>query len=143
MGSQFQASSRPHSEHIPLAELIRQAVDGLLAHHPTEIGCDFDLDPQIIVRQMPDKIRDLVHALVRQSLQEMDGGGELTITAWSDGERVELEIADTGRSVAQRPTRLPLVAAVVGARLHWQDCPQGGAAVTVDLGCQTARNEAA
>lgn len=143
MGSYFQTSDRPHSDQIQLAELIRQATDGLLVRHPAEIGCDFDLDPRIIVRQMPNEIRDLVHALVRQSLQEMEDGGELTITAWSDGERVELEIADTGRSVTQRPKCLPMVAAVVGARMHWQDCPQGGAAVTVDLGSQTVRREAA
>lgn len=143
MGSHFQASDKPNSCQIPLAELVRRAVDERLADHPAEIGCDFDLDPQIIVRQMSDKIHDLVQALVRQSLQEMEAGGELTITAWSDGERVELEIADTGRSVSHRPTRLPMVAAIVGARMHWQDCPQGGAAVTVDLGSQSVRREAA
>lgn len=143
MGSHFYTTDVPHSQQISLAELIHQATAGLLARHPAEIGCDFDLDPRIVVRQMPDQVRDLVHALVRQSLQEMEQGGELTITAWSDGERVELEIADTGRPVLQRPTRLPLVAAVVGAKMRWQDCPQGGAAVTVDLGCQTVHREAA
>lgn len=143
MGTHFQLSELPLSDQIPLADLIRQAADDLLAQHPAEIGCDFDLDPRILVRQMPDQVRDLVRALVRQSLQEMEEGGELAITAWSDGERVELEIADTGRSVTLRPMRLPLVAAVIGARMHWQDCPQGGAAVTVNLGSQTVRQEAA
>jgi hypothetical protein len=73
----------------------------------------------------------------------MTAGGDLTLTAWSDGERVELEIADTGRAIAERPQCLPLVAAVVGAQMCWQDCPQGGAAVTIFFGRRVAQQSAA
>ncbi|SRR6056297_1856415 len=131
------------AEAIPLVDVIRQATSEPLAAHAATIRCEQDIDPGILVRDVPEQVGELVRILVRQALQEMPAGGELTLTAWSDGERVELEIADTGRPIAERPHCLPLVAAVVGAEMCWQDCPQGGAAVTIFFGRRLAQHSAA
>ena len=73
----------------------------------------------------------LVESLVRAAIAEMPAGGELFITGVQTEQGYELEIADEGHPVADRFQWRPLVAAKLGATLRWQDCPQGGAAVTI------------
>jgi len=69
--------------------------------------------------------------LVSQSLSEMPEGGDLTITACETAQGLELELADTGCDIENRVQRTPIAAAAMGVELVWQNCPQGGAAVTM------------
>ena len=84
-----------------------------------------------------DAIAQLVGTLVGSSLEactESEHGEvpcELLITACELGGRVEIEVADNGPAADSRPHRIPLVTAQLNANLFWQDCPQGGVAVTV------------
>jgi hypothetical protein len=85
----------------------------------------------------------LVRTLVKQAIDEMPDGGDLTVTACETHRGVELEMADTGSDIQQRAQRLPLTAAAIGAQLAWQNCPQGGAAVTVTFRRQSGQRRIA
>jgi len=74
---------------------------------------------------------DLIQSLVNQSLSEMPHGGDLSITACETEQGLELELADTGCDIEKRSQRTPIAAAALGVQLVWQNCPQGGAAVTM------------
>ncbi|NND97012.1 MAG: ATPase, partial [Pirellulaceae bacterium] len=73
----------------------------------------------------------LLRTLVVQALGEMGDGGDLVITGCETPLGVELEVADSGCDIESRPQNLPLAAAAIQAKLNWQNCPQGGAAVTI------------
>ena len=79
----------------------------------------------------PERTVDLIQSLVNQSLSETPNGGDLTITACETDQGLELELADTGCDIKDRLKRTPIAAAALGVQLVWQNCPQGGAAVTM------------
>lgn len=105
----------------------------MLMAHTSPVCLDVDIDHAIESPVDAASICQLVQSLVKQSLLEMPQGGELTITACETATGVELELADTGGDVSQRMCTLPMVAAAMHAEIRWQNCPQGGAAVTVTL----------
>ena len=114
-----------------LAVLVESVTAPLLIEHSAPVCLEIDVDTSIGVPADAHRTAELFRALVRQSLQEMPDGGDLTITACETPRGLELELADTGCDIEDRATRLPLAAAAIGARVGWQNCPQGGAAVTV------------
>lgn len=120
-----------------LAVLVESVTAPLLVQHTGRISLEVDIDTQLDVPADPAATVLLIRTLVSQALTEMPEGGELTITACETAGGVELEMADTGQDVNDRATRLPLVAAAIGAQVKWQNCPQGGAAVTVSFAPQT------
>ncbi|WP_231615292.1 ATPase [Novipirellula artificiosorum] len=104
----------------------------ILTQNHSPICLEVDIDPSIRIPADGEKVAELVRTLVNQSIAEMGvQGGELTITAVDVSSGLELEVADTGRSIEQRATSLPFIAAALGAKIHWQNCPQGGAAATI------------
>lgn len=72
----------------------------------------------------------LVRSLVKASIECAEDCDELLITIYDSGDVVEIEVADDGPPLQERAQRLPMAAAAVGAELVWQDCPQGGVALT-------------
>ncbi|MFK8112573.1 MAG: ATPase [Rubripirellula sp.] len=114
-----------------LAVLVESVTAPLLIEHSSPICLELDIDTALGVPASPERTVDLIHTLVRQSLAEMPEGGDLTITACETPLGIELEMADTGRDIEDRATLLPLAAASIGAKVMWQNCPQGGGAVTV------------
>ncbi|MEM8667548.1 MAG: ATPase [Planctomycetota bacterium] len=114
-----------------LAVLVESVTAPLLIEHSAPVCLELDVDTEIPVPADPHRIAELVRALVRQSLNEMPEGGDLSIMACETSQGLELELADTGCDIDDRPTNLPMAAAAIGARVGWQNCPQGGAAVTV------------
>ena len=114
-----------------LAVLVESVTAPLLIEHSAPVCLEIDVETTIPVPADPHRTAELVRVLVRQSLDEMPDGGDLSITACEMPNGLELELADTGNEIASRPTSLPMAAAAIGARLDWQNCPQGGAAVTV------------
>lgn len=117
----------------PFAIVVESVASHLLMRHPAPICLEVDIDMDLRVNCDAVSLSQLVDSLVRQALVEMPTGGELTITACETPTGVELEIADTGRSVGDRACKLPMVAAAMAAELVWQNCPQGGGAVTARL----------
>lgn len=103
----------------------------MLMDHPAPVCFDVEVDSAIEVPSDPVVTAELIRALTRQALEEMSDGGDLTVTACETPSGVELEMADTGVDAQDRSHRIPMVAAAIGAQLSWQNCPQGGAAVTV------------
>jgi len=114
-----------------LAVLVESVIGQMLIPHAMPICLELDIDTDIPVPDDVNKVVSLLESLVSQSLEEMPDGGDLTVTAVSSHDGIELELADTGCDVEQRSRRLPMVAAAIGAALSWQNCPQGGGAVTI------------
>ena len=121
----------PPSECRSLAVLVETVIGQILIQCKAPICLELDIDTAIEVPADPERIVSLLETLVAQSLEQMEGGGDLTVTAYQSPVEVELELADTGCDVEKRPKRLPIVAATIGASLSWQNCPQGGGAVTI------------
>lgn len=114
-----------------LVVLVESIAAPMLMEHSAAIALELDIDTAMRVPADPVQTASLIRTLVGQAISEMPSGGDLTVTACETPRGVELEMADTGGDIEQRATRLPLAAAALGARLDWQNCPQGGGAVTV------------
>lgn len=114
-----------------LAVLVESVIAPLLIQHDAPVCLELDIDTSVEVPAEQLRTVELLRTLVTQSLQEMPEGGDLTVTACETPTGLELELADTGCDIADRQKRLPLAAAAIGASLRWQNCPQGGAAVTI------------
>ena len=114
-----------------LAVLVESVAGPLLMRHGAPVALEMDINVDLAVPADAVRTADLIRTLVNQAIDEMPQGGDLVVTACETPQGVELEMADTGRDVEQRAQRLPLAAAAIGAQLAWQNCPQGGAAVTV------------
>lgn len=114
-----------------LESFLRNTITPLIQEHHGRVDLDVEVDGDISIPCDRRWTAALVESLVRASLHEMPDDGELFVTACRCGDRVELEIADNGPEVESRFRWRPLVAAKIGATLLWQDCPQGGTAVTV------------
>lgn len=127
-----------------LAVLVESVVNPLLIEHTGAVCLELDIDTELRTPADPDQTAELIRTLVKQALVEMPESGELLVTACETDRGVELEFADTGRSIESRETRLPLAAAAINARIDWQNCPQGGAAATITFaGRQQSGRQAA
>ena len=125
------------------AQLIASVVAARIAQRRAAIQVEFDVDALAPMPSDPAAVSQLVRQLVDQAIDGMQGRGDLTITLWQNAGQLELELADSGVAVEQRPRRLSMLAASLGAQLRWQNCPQGGAAVTVRLEDATRHRAAA
>ena len=114
-----------------LAILVEVVTAPLLMQHPSPVCLEVDIDEAIGVPSDAAITAELIRTLAGQALLEMPGGGDLCITACETPAGIELEMADNGSDVQERARRLPLAAAAIGADIRWQNCPQGGGAVTV------------
>jgi hypothetical protein len=126
-----------------LAVLVESVAGPLLMQHTAPIALEMDVRADLDVPADPVRTADLVRTLVKQAIDEMPDGGDLTVTACETAHGIELEMADTGSDIEQRAQRLPLAAAAIGAQLVWQNCPQGGAAVTVTFRRQSGQGRIA
>lgn len=114
-----------------LAVLVESVAAPLLIDHDGPICLEMDVPAGLPVPADAERTAELLRALTAQALAEMPDGGDLTFTACETATGIELEVADTGCDIADREKRLPMVAATIEAKLMWQNCPQGGAAVTI------------
>ncbi|MEO1616346.1 MAG: ATPase [Planctomycetota bacterium] len=123
--------------------LVESVTAPLLIEHPAPVCLESDVESDLEVPGDAAQTAELIRSLTQQALDSMPDGGDLTVTACRVGDRMELEIADNGGSVFQRERKLPIVAAALNVRLQWQDCPQGGGAVTVSFPADTIEKRAA
>lgn len=114
-----------------LAVLVETVTSPLLVRHAAAVCLEVDIDAGLRIPADPGQTAKLIETLVSQALREMPDGGDLIVTACETQRGVELEFADSGGDVEDRSQSLPLTAASIGAKLHWQNCPQGGGAVTI------------
>ncbi|MEM6363968.1 MAG: ATPase [Planctomycetota bacterium] len=119
------------SDNHPLAIVVETVASSLLRAHPAPICLEVDIDHDIRSPVDAPSLCQLLDSVIRQALLEMSDGGELTITGCQTTTGVEIELADTGRDVESRACKLPMIAAAMSADVRWQNCPQGGGAVTV------------
>ncbi len=130
----------PKTSHS-LAVLVESVTVPLLIKHEGPVCLELDIDVKMRVPADAARLVDLIQSLVGQSLAEMSDGGDLTITACETADGVELEFADTGCDVERRAKSRPLAAAAIGAKMAWQNCPQGGGSVTVTLPPRAAQSQ--
>lgn len=126
-----------------LAVLVECVVSPLLRKHPAPILFELNVDIELMTTAHREHLSRLVECLVTDSLREMPNGGELTVSGCQTSNGVELEIADTGSDAEHRSRVLSISAASLGCKPHWQNCPQGGAAVTIVLPFSNVARKAA
>ena len=126
-----------------LAVLAESVIAPLLIQHRAPVCLELDIDTSLPVPADSSKIVELLNTLVSQSLREMPDGGDLYVTACETPTGIELELADTGCDVNDRERRFPVAAAAIGASVRWQNCPQGGGAVTIQFRPQERARRAA
>lgn len=126
---------------VSLRPLLTQAARVAVGDSPVRLEFDIPADAQSPVD--PECLVELVRAMVRGSLDCLSADGEIMLTFWQTADSCEIEIADNGPAIESRPRRLPMVAASIGAEMLWQNCPQGGAAVTAKLRRPLALRDAA
>ncbi|QDT08538.1 ATPase [Planctomycetes bacterium K23_9] len=117
-----------------LAVLVETVIAPLLIQHQAAVCLELDVPTTLPVPADPQRTAELLRTLVQQSLAQMSDGGDLMILACETATGIEMELADSGSDVDDRPCSLPMSAAAIGAELRWQNVPQGGAAVTIFFG---------
>ncbi len=131
------------SKSTSLAVLVERVVSPLLRQHPAPILFELNIDTYLMTSASSNHLAALIETLVTDSLREMPRGGELSVSGCQTANGVELEIADTGSDAENRSRSLSLSAAALSCKPHWQNCPQGGAAVTIVLPFNSAIRKAA
>lgn len=126
-----------------LLVLVESVISPLLIRHRAPVCLELDIDIQLPVPCDKQRTADLITALSCQALDAMPDGGDLVVTACKGRNGIELEIADSGTDIQQRERHLPIAAAAIDADLHWQNCPQGGVAVTIYFPALSSRNRMA
>lgn len=125
-----------------LRQLVETVTTTALARHHASVSVELDIDPHIPVPADPADVAQLLELLLGQSLNEMDDG-ELSLIAWQGPNCLELEIGDTGGPIEDRCGSLPMVGGKLGSQITRQNCPQGGAAITIRFPQHVTQREAA
>ncbi|PAY19420.1 MULTISPECIES: ATPase [Pirellulaceae] len=126
-----------------LLVLVETVTAPLLIQHQAPVCLELDIDLEIPIPCDHQRTADLITALSKQALEAMPDGGDLMITACQSESGLELEIADSGTDATKRERHLPIAAAAINAELQWQNCPQGGVAVTIVFPSQSSSSRLA
>lgn len=133
----------PRFRKVPecLADVVYQVISDLELEQRFLV--DIDIPGEIPIPAPLFPLTELVTALIQRATGSMEPGGEIAFVGWESAEACELEIADTGHGVIQRDCQLPPSSPLANADLRWQDCPQGGAAVTLRFAKRQSSRQAA
>lgn len=128
-----------------LASLLETIISPMIAGCPSPICFELECDPELPVEHSTDHLVQCIQAIAAASIEEMSVGGDLLVTVVppQEGDEasdacLEIEVADTGRPLNERPKTHPFDLAALGGKLLHHDCPQGGVAVTIQLPAKTA-----
>ncbi|MEZ6088271.1 MAG: ATPase [Pirellulaceae bacterium] len=124
-----------------LAEVVHQVIDDLRLENKYFV--EVDIPDDIGIPAPSVALSEWITALVKQASDQMRNGGELTFIGWESEQTCELEIADSGRDLRHRNCEVPRAVQLAGGNLRWNNCPQGGVAVTLSIPKRYAQRQAA
>ena len=150
----FTSHREPQWNSFLLGELVGEVCDSLRPQCDAQsVACEIDIPHGLSVRADREMFRRAILNLVLNSVEAMPSGGELVFTAVDGPFGVELEIADSGPGLSEEQTLrvfdpffttksegtglgLAIVHRIVeahGGRVTARDCPEGGAAFTIEI----------
>ena len=96
--------SKPRLDVQPLAPLVESTVGYLRRRVPTSrrVVLTVDVPDGLAAAVNPDLFAWVVENLVKNALDALDGPGEIAVTGGREGERVWLDVADTGKGIDRR-----------------------------------------
>lgn len=161
----FTSHREPQWRSFIVQDLVSEIFDALAPQLEAQgIDVSLDVPPNTVVTADRDMLRRAVLNLVLNAVDAMPEGGELVVTSYSTrGGGFELEIADSGPGLSDEQiqkafdpfyttkstgTGLGLsivqrIAETHGGRVTAINCPQGGAAFTIELPPRRAMGVAA
>jgi signal transduction histidine kinase len=160
----FTANREPQWRTFILGDLLTEIFDGLGPQIEAQgIELSLDVPPHTTVTADREMMRRAVINLVLNAIDAMPRGGDLVVTSFDRRGGFELEIADSGPGLAEehlprvfdpffttKPTGTGLGLSIVhriveahGGRVTAMNCPEGGAAFTIELPPRRAMGMAA
>jgi signal transduction histidine kinase len=99
----FLSFARPLSlecSEVALPELVRECVEGI-AGGRDDVKVEVDVEPGLSVMADEVLLRQAFTNLIRNSLEALEGEGDIRVRARSEGEMVEVAFSDTGPGVPE------------------------------------------
>ncbi|HEX6961108.1 MAG TPA: ATP-binding protein, partial [Lacipirellula sp.] len=160
----FTSNRQPQWRSFILQDLIGEILDSLAPQLEAQaIEVDVDVPPNTVVTADREMMRRAILNLVLNAVDAMPRGGDLVVTSYERRGGLELEIADSGPGLPEqdlprlfdpffttKPSGTGLGLSIVhriveahGGRLTAMNCPEGGAAFTIELPPRRAMGAAA
>lgn len=160
----FTAHREPQWRTFIVQDLVGEILDSLAPQLDAQgIATDMDVPPHTVVTADREMLRRAILNLVLNAVDAMPQGGDLVITSYEGRGGLELEIADSGPGLPESlgprlfdpfvTTKasgtglgLSIVHRIVeahGGRVTASNCPEGGAAFTIELPPRRALGAAA
>jgi signal transduction histidine kinase len=160
----FTSHREPQWRSFIVQDLVEEIFDSLSPQLEAQgIDVSLDVPPNTVITADRDMLRRAILNLTLNAVDAMPQGGELVVTAYHAANRFELEIADSGPGLTDEElqrvfepfyttksggTGLGLsivqrIAEAHGGRVTAVNCPQGGAAFTIELPQRRAMGAAA
>ena len=150
----FTAHREPQWRTFIVQDLLEEILDSLAPQFEAQgIGVDVDVPPHTVVTADREMLRRAILNLVLNAVDAMPQGGDLVVTSYERRGGLELEIADSGPGLPEaslprlfdpffttKATGTGLGLSIVhriveahGGRVTAANCPEGGAAFTIEL----------
>jgi signal transduction histidine kinase len=160
----FTAHRQPQWRTFIVQDLVEEIIDSLAPQLEAQgIEAELDVPPHTVVTADREMLRRAILNLVLNAIDAMPKGGDLVVTSYERHGGLELEIADSGPGLPEahlprlfdpffttKPSGTGLGLSIVhriveahGGRVTAVNCPEGGAAFTIELPPRRALGAAA